>query len=248
MYVLPLIWTWLASWLESYFAEDMSAERFVIAPCLAKSLTHAPSRPTTSGSVLDAAPDTSCCLVDAYGALNSLTLIFGFCAVKSDIIFSNEPVGSSAPLHCANSSVTGPLVLLEFPLELQATPATPTIAAAATSASSRFGRLRILASPAAIVSLLGSRSFHSLLVYATLTASCVGSQGSISQDPAKDGTYWQRTAGGGGWVPAQRCSLHADLGYPVGRMRESGRRYAVLCRSKPALPSAALVVGQVPQR
>src|SRR4051794_134500 len=143
MYVLPLTWTWLASWLGSYLASAISAERSVIAPCLAKSLTHAPSRPTTSGSVLEAAPDTSCCLVDAYGALNSLTVIFGFCAVKSAIIFSNEPCGSSAPHHCANSSVTGPfaLELLELPPELQPTPATPTIAAAATTASSRFGRL-----------------------------------------------------------------------------------------------------------
>src|SRR3954466_15932321 len=112
----------------------MSLERSAMAPCLAKSLTHAPSRPTTSGSVLDAAPDTSCCLVDAYGALNSLTLIFGFCAVKSAMILSNEPCGSSAPHHCANSRVIGPcaLELPESPLEPQPTPATATSAAAAT--------------------------------------------------------------------------------------------------------------------
>src|SRR5215212_5478423 len=91
----------------------MSADRSVIAPCLAKSLTHAPSRPTTSGSVFDAAPDTSCCFVDAYGALNSLTLIFGFCAVKSAMSLSNEPAGSSGAHHCENSSVTGPPELLE---------------------------------------------------------------------------------------------------------------------------------------
>src|SRR3954454_23372425 len=79
-----------------------------MAPCLAKSLTHAPSRPTTSGSVFDAAPVTNCCLVDAYGALSSLTLTFGFCAVKSEIILSKEPAGRSPPHHWANSSVTGP--------------------------------------------------------------------------------------------------------------------------------------------
>src|SRR6266545_4834284 len=100
MYVFPFTWTWLASWLGSYFASDMSAERSVMAPCLAKSFTHAPSRPTTSGSVRDAAPDTNCCFVDAYGALNSLTLIFGFCDVNSDMSLSNEPSGSSGAHHC----------------------------------------------------------------------------------------------------------------------------------------------------
>src|SRR5437773_6131104 len=172
MYVLPLTWTWLTSWLGSYFASAMSAERFAMAPCLAKSLTHEPSRPTTSGSVLEAAPDTRSCLVDAYGALNNLTLIFGFFAVKSDIIFSNEPCGSSAPHHCANSSVTGPcaLELVELPLELQLAPATPTIAAAATTASSRTGRLCNLAPPALIANRLRSRFFRSLQIYATLAA------------------------------------------------------------------------------
>src|SRR4029453_17397196 len=125
MYVLPLTWTWLASWLGSNFASDMSADRSVMAPCLAKSFTQAPSRPTTSGSVRDAAPDTSCCLVDAYGARSSLTLMVGFCAVKSLTIFSSEPAGSSAPHHCANSSVTVPplelLLELSFPLEPHAT-------------------------------------------------------------------------------------------------------------------------------
>src|SRR3982750_868589 len=115
MYVFPFTWTWLASWLGSKLACDMSAERSVIPPCLAKSLPQAPSRPTTSGSVLDAAPDTSCCLVFAYGAVSSLTLMLGFCAVKSDIILSNEPAGSSAAHHCANSSVTGPFEVLELP-------------------------------------------------------------------------------------------------------------------------------------
>src|SRR3954468_8088573 len=128
MYVLPLICTWLANWLGSYFASAMSAERSVMAPCLAKSFTHAPSRPTTSGSVFDAAPDTNCCLVDAYGALNSLTLMFWFCDVNSDISLSNDPCGSSGPHHCANSSVTGPCALESFepPPEPQPTPATPT--------------------------------------------------------------------------------------------------------------------------
>src|SRR3712207_5571310 len=86
----------------------MRADRSVMAPCLAKSLTHAPSRPTTSGRVRDAAPETSCCLVDAYGPLSSLTLMFGFCVVKSEMILSKDPAGSSGAHHCANSSVTAP--------------------------------------------------------------------------------------------------------------------------------------------
>src|SRR4051812_35678197 len=169
MYVFPLIWTWLANWLVSYFASDIRAERSVIAPCFAKSFTQAPSRPTTSGSVFDAAPDTSCCLVDAYGALSSLTFMFGFCAVKSEMSLSNEPGGNSGPHHCANSSVTGPdaLELPESPPEPQPTAATPTIAAVATP-SSRFSRLCHLAPPAVMVNLLRSRSYRSLLVYATL--------------------------------------------------------------------------------
>src|SRR3954469_1296965 len=127
-----------------------------MAPCLAKSFTHAPSRPTTSGSVFDAAPDTNCCLVDAYGALNSLTLMFWFCDVNSDISLSNDPCGSSGPHHCANSSVTGPCALESFepPPEPQPTPATPTIAAVAITASSRFSRLCILAPPAVIANPL----------------------------------------------------------------------------------------------
>src|SRR6266511_3175748 len=163
MYVFPFTWTWLASWLGSYFASDMSLDRSVLAPCLAKSLTHAPSRPTTSGSVLDAAPDTNCCFVDAYGALNSLTLMFGFCAVKSDMSLSNEPAGSSGAHHCANSSVTGPpLELLESPLEPpQPTAANPTIAAAVVTASSRFSRPCNPAPPAVIANSL-SRGFTAL--------------------------------------------------------------------------------------
>lgn len=36
-----------------------------MTPCEAKSLTHAPSRPTTSGIVPEAAPANSCSFVDA---------------------------------------------------------------------------------------------------------------------------------------------------------------------------------------
>jgi hypothetical protein len=43
----------------------MTADRSVIAPWSAKSLTQAPSRPTTSDMVPAAAPATTCSLVEA---------------------------------------------------------------------------------------------------------------------------------------------------------------------------------------
>jgi hypothetical protein len=64
---------------------------------------------------------------------------------------SNEPAGSSGAHHCANSSVTGPLELLELPPpEPQPTAVTPTSAAAVTTPSSRFSRPCNLAPPAVI--------------------------------------------------------------------------------------------------
>src|SRR5919107_880895 len=140
MYVLSLYCTWLASSLGSYLASSISLDRSAIAPCLAKSLTQAPSKPTTSGSVFDAAPVTSCCLVEAYGALSSLTLMVGFCVVKSAISLSNAPDGSSGAHHCANSSVTLPPELaLSEPPEPQA-PTNATSKAPVTAPSSRFIR------------------------------------------------------------------------------------------------------------
>lgn len=65
MYVLPSTWIWLASWLSSKPASLISFDRSAITPCFAKSLTHAPSRPTTSGMVPEAAPAKSCSLVEA---------------------------------------------------------------------------------------------------------------------------------------------------------------------------------------
>src|SRR5690349_18289618 len=130
----------------------------VMAPCLAKSLTQAPSRPTTSGRVLEAAPVISCCLVEAYGALSSLILMFGFCAVKSLTILSNSPAGSSAPHHWANSSVTAPpeAESLESPPPHAATNAT--VAAAVTAPITRFSRVARTAMVAPSI----SRSFCSL--------------------------------------------------------------------------------------
>src|SRR4029453_9131761 len=141
MYVLSLYCTWLASSLGSYLASSISLDRSAIAPCLAKSYTQAPSRPTTSGSVFDAAPVTSCCFVDAYGALSSLTLMLGFCAVKSLMILSNSPAGTPAPHHWANSSVTGPpeVASFESPPPPQA-PRRATVAAAVTTPVSRRSR------------------------------------------------------------------------------------------------------------
>src|SRR4051812_8191959 len=113
----------------------------VMAPCLAKSLTQAPSRPTTSGRVFEAAPVISCCLVEAYGALSSLILMFGFCAVKSLTILSRSPAGSSAPHHSANSSVTAPPEA-EPPESLEPHAATKaTVATAVTAPITRFSRV-----------------------------------------------------------------------------------------------------------
>src|SRR5664279_1042470 len=108
MYVLPLSLIWAASWLSSYLASDMSWLTFARAPCLTKSLTQAPSRPTTSDMVPDAAAATTVCLVAAYGPLISLTLIPAFLASKSSMMERSAPAGSSGSHHWANSRVTVP--------------------------------------------------------------------------------------------------------------------------------------------
>src|SRR6478735_1367191 len=86
----------------------MTAVRSVIAPCLAKSLTQAPSSPTTSDMVPDAAPATTCSLVEAYGPDRSLTLIPGFSDSNLSISPRKAPSGSSGSHHCENSRVTSP--------------------------------------------------------------------------------------------------------------------------------------------
>jgi hypothetical protein len=85
MYVEPLTLIWLASWLWSYFASFISFDRSAMDPCLAKSLTQAPSRPTTSDMVPDAAAAIVWSFVDANGALRSFTVIFGFAASNESI-------------------------------------------------------------------------------------------------------------------------------------------------------------------
>ena len=114
--------------------------RSAIAPCLAKSLTQAPSRPTTSGMVPDAAPATSCSLVEAYGPLSSLTLMPGFSASKSSMIVAERAVGQLGlpPLREleGDRAAAPPEVELEPESdEPHATRPTPTMAAAATSPS-----------------------------------------------------------------------------------------------------------------
>ena len=47
-----------AIWLRSYFAASISGSIEAMAPCLASPFTQAPSRPTTSLSVPEAAPTT----------------------------------------------------------------------------------------------------------------------------------------------------------------------------------------------
>ena len=83
-----------------------------MAPCLARSFTQAPSRPTTSESVPVAAPATIWSCVVEYGPLMSLTVIPGFWAWKSSIIARREPAGSSGSHHWANSIVTPPELLV----------------------------------------------------------------------------------------------------------------------------------------
>ena len=175
-----------------------------MAPCLAKSLTHAPSRPTTSGSVLDAAPDTNCCFVDAYGPLSSLTLIFGFWAVNSDMSLSNDPAGSSGAHHCANSSVTVPSPLdpaLDPELEPQPTAVAPSITTAITP-SSRLVRPCNRVLPPVIATSLLYRFYRSLLVSATLTTYDATPQDLVMQNPARNRTLrhasQKRHVGAGG--------------------------------------------------
>ena len=86
----------------------MSFDRSVIAPCLTKSLTHAPSRPTTSAMVPDAAPATVCSLVEANGPDSSLTLMPGLAAWKLSIRPRRDPLGSSGSHHWENSMVVTP--------------------------------------------------------------------------------------------------------------------------------------------
>src|SRR6478609_2524164 len=79
-----------------------------MAPCLAKSLTQAPSRPTTSAILPVAAPAMVCSLVEANGPDSSLTLMPGLAFSKSSIIVRRAPAGSSGSHHCENSRVTSP--------------------------------------------------------------------------------------------------------------------------------------------
>src|SRR5436190_24032232 len=77
-------------------------------PCLTKSLTHAPSRPTTSAMVPAAAPAIVCSLVEANGPDRSLTLIPGLAASNWSIRSRRAPWGSSGSHHCENSRVVVP--------------------------------------------------------------------------------------------------------------------------------------------
>jgi hypothetical protein len=79
-------------------------------------------------------------LVEAYGALSSLTLMVGFCAVKSAMILSKSPAGSSAPHHCANSSVTVPSELVPPESSEPHAPRNATRAVAVTAPITRFSR------------------------------------------------------------------------------------------------------------
>src|SRR6266852_8185760 len=108
MYVEPLTLICAASWLSSYAALFINADRFVIEPCLTKSLTHAPSRPTTSAIVPAAAPAMVCSLVEANGPDRSLTLIPGLAASNWSIRPRRAPWGNSGSHHCENSSVATP--------------------------------------------------------------------------------------------------------------------------------------------
>src|SRR4051794_38789366 len=113
--------------------------------------------------------------------------MLGFCAVKSDMILSSEPAGSSAPHHCANSSVTGPPAdSLELPPELHPAAVTATAVAAATTANSRrLGQLCNLASPADIASPFLQRCYRSLRFFATLTTCSATSQDAARQGQAQ---------------------------------------------------------------